>query len=157
MDQDLEETPSILARVRLQTLGEIIPVMYNTHDHRSIVFRIGQRMFYCRTPTGDPEDEDSEDEDDIILGVLPCTYDEFSSNPTSIVAYILDRSIQRNLSTWHVERTYALRASAATAVFRIHDYQKYYGMDLTDDDTMIGWPEEEWRTRLSLSWRMYPK
>ncbi|EJD00064.1 uncharacterized protein FOMMEDRAFT_142523 [Fomitiporia mediterranea MF3/22] len=149
VDYDFYNTSCSIARMRLQTLGDIIPVAYRTDDHSRAIFRTGERIFYCRTldRTVDREsvmDIDYEDEDDIVLGILPLTYREFISDPLSIIPHVSDYDTQRNLTDWVPPYSHSAQSRIAGTVRTIRKYQKETSGKIPENASMESWTDEEW-------------
>ncbi|EJD04759.1 uncharacterized protein FOMMEDRAFT_153850 [Fomitiporia mediterranea MF3/22] len=149
VDYTFYNTSCSIARMRLQTLGNVIPVAYCVKDHFRVVFRSGERMFYCRTPDCTVDREsimniDYKDKDDIVLGILPLTYREFISDPLSIIPHVSDYDIQRNLTDWFPPYSHSTQSHIAGTVRTIRKYQKETSGKIPDDTSMDSWIDEEW-------------
>ncbi|EJD00058.1 uncharacterized protein FOMMEDRAFT_30742 [Fomitiporia mediterranea MF3/22] len=156
IDKDFfNTTPSIFARNRLQALGDLIPVLYDVTNHKRVVFRNGERMFFCRSERNPDHDDDSDEEEtvafegepDIFLCILPCTYSQYSGDPPSIIRHLPSRDIHAmdaNLRDWRGSQTRQTRCSAANVVYQVREHHEMLCKQYPDDDTMAGWTGEEW-------------
>ena len=53
----------VRVRLRLGTLSEIIPVLFDEENHYRVLFRIGNRLYYCKSKVPYVDDSDSEDDE----------------------------------------------------------------------------------------------
>ncbi|KAL5513817.1 hypothetical protein ACEPAH_4218 [Sanghuangporus vaninii] len=107
LDTDFhDEINGVFFRYRLQTLGEIVPILYHTSNQQEIVFRIGQRIFYS-----DPEQDDMNEQG--CLGVLPLTYDQFLNDPDEILPLFSDHGLRSNLRSRVAPFALTMRMSLA--------------------------------------------
>lgn len=136
-------------RTRLGTLGEIIPVMYDEETHHRVLFRIGDRMYYCKSRNSDIEyayDQDFECVDyEDVLGILPITFTRFLGlDAASLQDIISDRRTQCNL--YRTENNFIDGRSYCQT--RLHDrirksVTEQYG-EYPGDEVLEAWTEEEW-------------
>ncbi|KAL5536225.1 hypothetical protein ACEPAF_46 [Sanghuangporus sanghuang] len=107
LDTDFhDEINGVFFRYRLQTLGEIVPILYHTSNQQEILFRIGQRIFYS-----DPEQDDINEQG--CLGVLPLTYDQFLNDPDAILPLLSDHGLRSNLRSREAPFALTMRMSLA--------------------------------------------
>ena len=159
LDEIYKPKDSISARIRLRlgALGEIAPVMYDTANHNRILFKIGNRVYYCKSPKrliDDFEEDDDFEEHPYadILGLLPISYSQLlESDAQAIMELISDYWIQRNLHSSDstvcdrdcLDRSWML-ATVKTALIRYCG--KYPG-----DEILKTWTTEEWKAMRRLS------
>ena len=134
----------VVVRDRIQTFGDIIPVMYRLDNHYEAIFRAGQRMFYCRAPRNESDEEDFEMDDVCILGVLPLTYDRFVDDPMSILPLSSESHVQSNLRRWIRPNALAARTNLADFAHDVIHYIKEVLHGTFDISAMEEWPDTEW-------------
>ena len=146
---DQKDTICSAVRLRLGTLAEMIPVIYDETNHDRILFRIGDRLYYCKSNYSSAlNDDDDFDEHPYseILGILPVSYSQFLSlGAEAIAGPISDYWTQRNVDASDVTDTdrHALdRVWMYTTVkdTLIRDCGKYPG-----DEVLKTWTRDEWR------------
>ena len=100
---DYENLICARVRLRLGTLADIIPVMYDEDNHFRVIFRIANRIYYCKSKrrldvAGDGDDDFDGVPYPDILGILPITYSQFmESDAQTITDTISDFRSQRNI------------------------------------------------------------
>lgn len=137
----ITDSGAAIVRERLQTLGDITPVLYRVANNYEVILRAGQRLYYCRLPRDDEDPDDFEMDDRCILGVLPVTYDQFLADPRTILQPSSDYDIQRNLREWWRPSGVFLRRDIATAAFNILRYLEDKHFDIAEMET---WSDDEW-------------
>lgn len=150
LDKIINRDTSIATRlrVRLGTLGEIIPVLFDELDHLRVLFRVGDRLYYCksRDPSCgcayDPEFDLTDYED--VLEILSVTYTEFLSLNGAEIANIIDDTWMRdNLDSSDSTR---IDSIALRQVKKFDEMRKSaIGQDRehTRDKTIEAWSEED--------------
>lgn len=89
-----ECTTAMQIRLRLGTLGEIVPILFDEANHYRVLFRVGDRLYFCKSKNEDPMADYDDDFDDYydIIGIFPITYTQFlETSPTTIAELIDDR------------------------------------------------------------------
>ena len=147
----------VRVRLRLGTLAEIIPVLYDETDHYRVLFRIGNRLYYCKSRppiTDDDIDSDEYYEDDDfdelpysdILGLLPISYSQFIvADVRTITRVISDHLTQRNIDTnlsTNAEKDSLDRIWMYNTVK--DELAKYCGK-YPGDEILKMWTKEEWK------------
>ncbi|KAL5510909.1 hypothetical protein ACEPAG_4666 [Sanghuangporus baumii] len=131
-------------RHRFQFLGDVIPVLFGVHNHREVVFRVGQRLFYSRRMR---DDEDANGLDDFLMhslglfGVLPLTYDQYVNQPSSILPSLRNPIIITNISWYFGPICNDWRVDMAHGAHRVIQHLKLKGIDTS---SMESWSDEEW-------------
>lgn len=101
LDRDfLHETDNVFFRNHLQTVGEIIPVLYRVKNHYEVVFRIGERLFCLRRWRKGDDLFDFELDPWRRIGVLPFTYEMFFTHPAEVQASLETENVRTNLTEW---------------------------------------------------------
>ncbi|KAL5510927.1 hypothetical protein ACEPAG_4684 [Sanghuangporus baumii] len=101
LDRDfLHKTENVVFRNRLQTVGEMIPVLYRVENHREVVFRIGKRLFYLRTRRRGDHPDDFNTDPMRHIGVLPISYERLLTHPMEVTAALRTVVARRNLDEW---------------------------------------------------------
>lgn len=90
-------------RWRLGTLGKMIPVLFDETNHCRVLFRVGDRLYYCRSKSSDPGDDFGQDLDlnDIdMLGLFPISFTQLlETSPITIAELIDDPWMQHNIDS----------------------------------------------------------
>ncbi|KAL5513822.1 hypothetical protein ACEPAH_4223 [Sanghuangporus vaninii] len=101
LDRDfLHKTENVVFRNRLQTVGEMIPVLYRVENHHEMVFRIGKRLFYLRTRRRGDDPDDFNTDPMRHIGVLPIPYESLLTHPMEVIAVLRTVIARRNLDPW---------------------------------------------------------
>lgn len=140
---------STRVRTRLGTLGEIIPVLFDKSMHYRVLFRVGDRLYYCKsTPGGYEEEDDLEfdytDHED-ILGVFPISYSQFLEADLSVMENLIsehraDRNIEDNRIDLANEHLFAHNKMFHDIKdFLVKQHGEYPG-----DRVLESWAKEDW-------------
>lgn len=141
-------------RLRLGTLGEIVPILFDEANHYRVLFRIGDRLYFCKSKNEDPMADYDDDFDDYydIIGIFPITYTQFlETSPTTIAELIDDRWMQRNIDI--DDSSWAARSMLSqNAMFQcvketlVKQLGKYPG-----DEVLESWSDSEWAVMRKLT------
>ena len=137
LDRDfLDETVGTIVRHRLQSVGEIIPVLYREDNHHEVLFRIGQRLYYSRRRREWEDRADFEMNEMGRLGVLPFSYDQFLVDPTEAIFSATIYNNQTNLASWEGSEALLLQLMIA--------FDAYERLDSIEAGTLAGLRSQTW-------------
>lgn len=126
---------TITIRSRLPILGDIIPIAYRTDEHETVVFRVGDRLYFCTKNVEDGHD----------IAAIPLTPQELLQ-PASLAA-LADGAILSNDLSQRCEDRGAQMISFVNSTMR--SIVKY--VDAFPDEVEVKNPEEwtkdDWDTR----------
>lgn len=148
---------STRVRTRLGILGEINPVFFDKSMHYRVLFRVGDRLYYCKSaPGGYEEDDDLEfdytDHED-ILGMFPISYSQFLGADLSDMVNLIsehraDRTIEDN-------RIYLANEHLFAHNKMFHDIKDFLVTrqgEYPGDKVLESWAKEDWdAVRLSMT------
>ncbi|KAL5510926.1 hypothetical protein ACEPAG_4683 [Sanghuangporus baumii] len=142
LDEDfMHVTDGIFMRMRLDALGDMIPLLYCHHE---VVFRIGQRLFYSRTMDNDDDHEESMQHLLGFLGVLPMTYDEFLNRPADVLVPLSDSDVLTNLDSCSISHSLTWRTDAAFYAYKILEHYQTTPGPSIDVNDMETWANDDW-------------
>ena len=135
--------PVVYVRQRLKIYGTIIPVMYDTEDHRHVVFRAEERLFICRTEF---RWNDAEDNDQPELEVLPRTYSQFlSMSEDARIAMLSDYEIRWNLQHWYPAAAFSFQDKLGWQYEKALTYLEGKGSGREKAEKILEtWRNEQW-------------
>lgn len=140
---------STRVRTRLGTLGEIIPVLFDKSMHYRVLFRVGDRLYYCKSAPGGYEEDDDPDFDytdhEDILGMFPISYSQFLEADLSVMESLIsehraDRNIEDNRIDLANEHLFAHNKMFHDIKdFLVEQHREYPG-----DRVLESWAKEDW-------------
>lgn len=140
---------STRVRTRLGTLGEIIPVLFDKSMHYRVLFRVGDRLYYCKSAPGGYEEDDDPDFDytdhEDILGMFPISYSQFLEADLSVMDNLIsehraDRNIEDNRIDLANEHLFAHNKMFHDIKdFLVEQHREYPG-----DRVLESWAKEDW-------------
>lgn len=139
---------STRVRYRIGTLGDMIPVLYDKSNHFRVLFRIGDRLYYCKAKSGDPDDYDHDfemvDYPD-ILGILPISYSQFLQTDVRVSAGIInDVWIQRNIELDYSSRTADRMLNHVRMLNRVREAFMKQNGEYPSDGLLESWSKSDW-------------
>lgn len=148
---------STRVRTRLGTLGEIIPVLFDKSMHYRVLFRVGDRLYYCKSaPGGYEEDDDLEfdytDHED-ILGVFPISYSQFLEADLSVIENLIsEHRADRNIEDNHIDLANEHLFAHNKMFHDIKDFLVEQHGEYPGDRVLESWAKEDWdAVRLSMT------